>query len=241
MSQACIPPDDLGRVLGLPADSPERRHLDACARCGALRSTYREFLEDRSVPSGADPREAGVHLRAAFREVARPGGTSPSRSAVAPAGAGSNFPARLRDLARFLSRPLVLAPTAAAVLLAIGLYAGREWTRSETGPDPLRGVERLDHSGAAPIPLLEVTPSGQEGVEFSWRSVPGATSYEVVVMGDDLADLVRVPVAGDTGCVVRWADLRPAPSPGAFLGWQVVAIRDATPVARSPIGALRRP
>ena len=241
MSQPCIPPDDLGRVLGLPADSPERRHLDTCPRCGALRSTYQEFVEDRSVPPGADPREARAHLRAAFREIAGSRGTSPARAAVTPAGAGSNLPARLRNLVRDLSRARVLAPPAAAILFVVGLYAILERSPSDTGPDPLRGAERPGQIGAGPISLLPATPRGPDCVELSWRSVPGATSYEVVVMGDDLADLGRLPVAGDTCCVVCWADLRPAPPPGTLVGWQVVALRDATLVSRSPIGAIRRP
>ncbi len=238
MRQPCISPDDLGRVLGLPSDSPERLHLEACPRCRALLLTYREFLEERSVPPGADPERAGGRLRAAFRAAAGSPDAPPSPS-WAPSAAPRWY--RLREFGRQLRRPLVVGPAAAVLLIAIGLYAGSDRLRRESGPDSLRGAETSRGGDLAPVPLLGVTSREPGGVVVAWRAVPDATSYEVVVMGDNLADLARISVPGDTSCVIRGADLRPSPPSGALLGWQVFAFRDAAPVARSPIETLRIP
>jgi len=245
MNRSCIPPEDIGRVSGLPADSPERLHAESCPRCLSLMQSYRELLEDRSVPSGADVGGAGAHLRAAFRQAAGMS-AAPSRRSGAGALVGarmtvSGLRGRVLDFTRRLLRPSVLATATAAVLLMVGVYAGYERFRAGAGPDRLRGAETGQRAGGAPITLIEPRPRETGAVELSWRSVPGVASYEVVIMRGDLADLTRLGTGRDTTCVVRWADFHPAPSPGALLGWQVLGLRNGAAAARSPIGTLRVP
>jgi len=245
MDQRCIPPEDLGRVLRLPPESPERRHLVACPRCQALCLTYREFMDDRSVPPGSDPETAGVHLRAAFQAAmgttAGATGETPSPTAAPPAGAPPALLDRLRYLAALFIRPRLFAPGVAAILVAIALYVGFDPAGWRARPDSLRGAELAGRIGENPITLLAVTPRGSDGVELAWRAVSGADRYEVAIMGTELADLVRLTVDRDTCCAILWTDLPPAPDPSVLLGWQVVAYEGHRLLARSPIGTLRRP
>jgi hypothetical protein len=126
------------------------------------------------------------------------------------------------------------------LLLVIGLFAGRDLLRTDPGPDQLRGASTPARIAGGLIVPLDPR-SETDRVELRWRSIPGVTSYEVLIMGDDLADLARRSTARDTTCLIRWSELAPRPPSGAVLGWQVVGLRDGAAVARSPIGTVRVP
>jgi hypothetical protein len=127
------------------------------------------------------------------------------------------------------------------VLLAIGLYAGYEHFRSGMGPDQLRGAEPARGTGAVSIALMESRRAGSDGVRLGWRTVPDVSAYQVVLLGEDLGELARLPALPDTTSQVRWSDVNPRPAAGSVVGWQVLGLRDGAVVARSPIGTLRVP
>ena len=234
MRNGCVSSEEIGAILRLPPDSPERQHLEACPRCRALLISYREFVEDRSSPPGANLQDAGAHLREAFDE------TVAGRTETVKRPAWWTFTRWVPRLPLGLGRAWLLAPV--TMLVVLGLYAGFGHLRRESGPDRLRGPAATEPGrGQGSILLLEARPQGTEAVELRWRAIPAASSYEVVVFGTDLKDLARLRSLTDTLCVVRRADLHPEPGAGALLGWQVFAQRDGVTVASSPIGAVRLP
>jgi hypothetical protein len=236
MKSACIATEDLATILDLPPDAPERHHLETCPRCMARLATYMEFILDSSVPPGADSKEAGKSLRIAFQTAMDHAPTEAvrSRRPLRPERTWS-FPWRLRPVRAF-------AAAAAVLIVAVGLYAGITYVRGDHEVDVLRGRSVPDGGAMGErITLLEPRAEGADAIRLRWDAASGITSYEVVVFGADLQDLARFPLLKETNCLVRKADLRPGPAPGAVIGWQVIAYRDGAAALRSPVGALRIP
>ncbi len=246
MTSSCIPSEEIGRVAGLPLDSPERVHAANCPRCRASLATYLEFMGDGTVPAGAMPGAAEAMLRAAFREAAAAGAGVPAPPSPAPVPAPQATPARSRAAdsgflatLRAILRPAVLVPAVVGIV-AIGIYAGYDRYRMTHAPDALRGAESTGKAGAAAIEV-ESAHAVESGIEMRWRAVPGATSYGVTILGDGLGDLARVATQGETVRLVRWEEMKSRPRPGATIGWQVSAFRDGAAIARSRIGAIEIP
>jgi hypothetical protein len=147
-----------------------------------------------------------------------------------------------RIFTRAMGRPSVLIPAGAAVLVAVGLFAGILDLHSGTGPDRLRG-SATTNGGETPaaIRLLEPQVRGGDGTTLRWRAVPEASSYQIVVFGAGLQDLAHYGPFADTTCVIRRADLHPQPEPETVVGWQVLGIRDGSTVAMSRVAAARVP
>lgn len=238
MKDFCIPPDEIPEILRRPSGSPEREHLEDCPRCRAVMMAYLEFVEDRSIPPGADLEDAESSLRTAFLAS-----LSPTASTARDDGGAMpvvDRPRRHPPWSRGLRGIWILAP--AIVMLAVGLYVGLRPLDRDSGPDRLRGIApAAPGRGMQTILLLEPGLRSADGVELRWRSVPAASSYEVVLFGADLADLARLKAVTDTLCVVRRGDLHPEPRAEALVGWQVIAQRDGAVIARSPIAAIRLP
>lgn len=230
MRERCFSPDEIGEIAALAPGSPERIHVESCPRCRALMLTYLEFLQDRSAPDGADLGDAETRLRAAYREV--------SLLKDAP---GARFPgATLAGMIRHRSRGArwawVFAPAAAAVLLVLGIDTGLDILRKHSGADELRSPT-IPHGATTPstIELLEPRARGEDGLELRWRAAAGASSYEIVLFGEDLRDLARLGPFPDTTCVIRLLDLPDEMPPDAVIGWQVVGYDGSDPISHSSV------
>lgn len=243
MTRPCVSLEEIPEILREPDGSPGRRHIEECPRCGAVAMAYREFLEDGSIPRGADMRDAESRLRAAF--LALPS-VSPISAHSAHDEGGTIQPAERKGRqwpsrwSRGFRGARVLAP--AIAVLAIGLYVGVRTLDREPGPDRLRGAGPVvPGREVQTIALLEARAWGADDVELRWRAVSTASTYEVVLFGTDLTDLAHLTQIADTVLVVRRRDLHPEPSAGTLVGWQVIARRDGAIVARSPIAATKLP
>ena len=56
----CVRPEEWGSYETWTAEDPRRAHVEGCARCQAQHAAYREMLDDRTIPRGADPKEAAA-------------------------------------------------------------------------------------------------------------------------------------------------------------------------------------
>jgi hypothetical protein len=213
----CIPVEDLSRVRGLPADSPERRHVADCPRCRARMLALAEFERPTLVlPREADEAGAGERLDAF---IDRLGG-----------GAAKPAPRPPMPWWQRLFEP-AMRPALAALVVVIA--AGSFWAVTR----PLHRQElRGDAESAPALAAAVATP---DGWELAWAATGGADAYEVLFFGADLRESARVSGLHETHLLLRREALPAGVEPGKPCFWQVVALRAGDPLARSRTTPLR--
>jgi len=235
-SDRCLSIEELDGILGLDPAHPRRRHLESCPRCSARLLVYREFIEDLSPAPGSDTRDAAVRLRQAFDEELDRGQIR--EGAVArPASSWTRW--------SWWLRPRTLQPAWAlgVVLLVAGaFYAGLHYRSTREESDLLRttpptGV--VSERGRIDLLTPRVGPGGE--VEMRWHAVPNADSYQVRLVGADLADLAHFGPVPDARLSLRPDQIPRNLSSGEVIGWEVVALRSGQEIARSPVSTLRIP
>jgi hypothetical protein len=136
---------------------------------------------------------------------------------------------RRRDAFRRSWRAWALAPAACAALVAAYLVLGPESPPSDE--IILRG------SGESLFRIEEPLVRDDGSVLLRWRSVAGAGSYRVQILGKDLSLVAELPAGSDTMRMLSRSETAGgAPAPGLL--WRVVAYAGSRTVAESEVSAL---
>ena len=218
MKDRCVEVEQIAEVLDLPAGDSRRLHLESCPRCRNLARSWSMFVR-AEAGTGARPEAARKHLAAVILETS---GT-PGRPKTARARRWSFPHLRMAGLA---------AAAAAVAIAAVVLWQDRT---------PAPPVLRNDTAGTAAafslFPAEALTPGT---VRLSWRSVPGAGSYQVRVYTSGLDEIYRHPSVTDTSIVIRPSGL-PAAAGSPGLVWRVYALRGDDVTGISAPGSIPLP
>lgn len=207
MANPCPTLEELTAWADLPAGDARRAHLQSCARCQAVVTSYAAFMEPENLPAGADLQDAHDHLSASLDREIGVGGVG---EVVRPA------PSRWRPFSW---------PSAAAVAAVIVVAVGLSVMRGGIERPPQRDVLRGGPDTAAAF-SGEILAGEDSGYRVSWPAAADPeAAYQVVVYGADLAELARYDVGTTTVL-----NLTP-PTGAAFC--QVVALRHGDEITRS--------
>ncbi len=221
MSERCIPVEELASVLALPADHARRRHVDSCARCQANAALLRDFEAPAVRPGEARFDSADASLRRSIEALT-------GVSTDVPAAAAREQRTAWQALADGFAGPRLRLAGALAVVVLAGVV-GAAWWASRPSTDVMRSAP----SGSATAAFAsEPAEAVEGGLELRWNAMPGATSYEVVLLGEGLREVGRLAPTTDTHVVLRAADRPAGLAPGAAVAWQVEA-RSGTDVLAS--------
>jgi hypothetical protein len=235
-SDRCLSVEELDGILGLDPAHPRRRHLESCPRCSARLLVYREFLEDLSPAPGSNSRDAAVRLRQAFDEEL-------DRGRIREGTAARPLSTWAKWSGWFRPRTIQPAWALGVVLLVAGaFYAGLHYRSTREESDLLRSTSSTgvaSERGRIDLVAPRIGPGGE--VELHWHAVPNADSYDVRLVGADLADLARFGPVPDTRLSLRTDQIPRNLSSGEVIGWEVVALRSGQEIARSPVSTLRIP
>jgi hypothetical protein len=187
--ERCLPPEDLARILALPADDPARRHVDGCPRCRTLARRFQDFLAPSPLPPAAGATAAGKELRQRL-DAALPGPRMLIGQRWKP-GSGTGGPAR--SLRRRPARPWYAM--AAVLVLAVGFLAIRHQLLA---PDGLPGGQAPVLRGGQTQPEAPRLLEDSDGIKLTWQPHPETDRAVIVVLDGDLGEITRLPVA-DTG------------------------------------------
>jgi len=220
LKSSCIEIDRIGDVLDMPADQPERLHLESCPRCRNLARAYSAFMSAES-PSGARAEAARVHLAEVIRRAA--GDAAPRVPAPRPRGL---------SFWRMRRAHLGFAAVVVVVLAAVAVWQNRV-------PDaPVLRTGSVGASDAFALLPAEVKPDGT--VHLSWQPAPRAERYEIRVYGPELDEIYRHTPVTETAVVLRLSDL-PVAAGAPGLVWRVYALRGGDVVETSRPGSIPLP
>ncbi len=191
----CHQPEDVGRILDLPAEAPERRHLEQCPRCRMLARRYRAFLACDPLPAEADARDAGATLERRLADII------PLPLTAAAAGDAMDRPAPRR-------RPRRQWYALAAVLvLAVGFVALRGRFLDPEATPPASAPLWRGTAAELDAPRFE---SSIDGLVLTWPPVTGADRAVIVVLSGDLRVLAETVATHGTRHVFVDDDGHPA-------------------------------
>ncbi len=219
MTDQCYQPDDFERLLELPEDHEERRHLATCAACRTEFALYSSFMSRDNVPAGADLADANARLGDFLAREIADGGTAVEAESAPTVG-------RSWDVRRW--SPMLVA----ACLVCVVIFVK---SSDDSGIVSPSGVVRDLSSG---VPVLETTEAvTTEGFVLSWNGPSDADHYQVIVVDVTMAEIARLDgeLAGEYW--LRRQDHSWLGNPGPFL-WYVVALRDGDEIARSTVRVL---
>ncbi|RKZ06136.1 hypothetical protein DRQ32_11540 [bacterium] len=219
MSKQCYQPGEFERLLNLPDDHEDRRHLESCVACQAEMSLYRSFMGQEPVPAGADLADANAKLGDFLeREIGGAGETFADRALS---------DARKRwDLRRWT--PVLLA----ACLVCVAMYLRFD---DGTRMDSPSGVAR-DMSLETPG-LVTSESAATSGFMLNWNGPAEADSYELVVMDTAMTEIERI--TGDpSGTHLLSSEEHPWLQGSGPFFWYAVALQDGDEIARSTVRAL---
>ncbi len=136
----------------------------------------------------------------------------------------------------FAGPRLRLAGALAVVVLA-GVV-GAAWWASRPSTDVMRSVP----AGPATTAFAsEPARAVEGGLELRWSAMPGATTYEVVLLGEGLREVGRLAPTSGTHVVLRPADRPAGLASGTAVAWQVEAHSGADVLARTDTRAIDLP
>lgn len=212
--EECIPLEVLGTLGTLDAEDPRRLHIEHCARCSAMLAAYREFVR-ADAPGRAPIRDADARLAAFIAERVEAEGTE----------TGGGVARRPRG--RWLHMPVFrfVVTTAAFLLVAVAVTRFLPDSSEEL---VLRGDPRAAFS------LQPPRTQGDGALELAWEPVANADAYQVIILGTDLSEVVRLPVTRETRVSVDVGAL-----PVEATRWQVTALREGGTIAESLPANLR--
>lgn len=222
-------PDDLSGIEDLSPDDPRVTARGPRAR-SQLRA-YRDFVAPGDVPDGARVGEAEDRLRQMLeREIAGVAGAAGERHAA-------ESPARGDFWTRLLGPRLRPAFALAALVIVVsGVWLVRSSRRTE--PPVMRGSE----APPAASDLASATVTRSDGsVRLEWLATPGATTYTLVFLSADLAEIARVPDVTTTNFDLRAGALPAGLTAGTPVLWRVQAMNGNDELARSKTTALTVP
>lgn len=174
MNDRCLNPEELA---GLATDDPRWGHVENCPACRAITQSLAAFLTPTDFPADSDLADADTRLSAVLEQEIGSGGT-----VVRPAPTFWT-PFRVRTL----------AAVAAVLVVAVGLSLVSPGPIGPPQEPVLRGIG----TPAAPFGCQMATL--ENGVfQVSWPPVTDATSYRVVVYGEDLQELATFDVGPAT-------------------------------------------
>ena len=173
----CIPLEALGTLETLSPDDPIRRHADACPRCSAAVTAYREFLR-ADAPRGANVGDADRRLARFIGERVE--------------GVETPRPSRVR-------LPNLRWAVAAAVMVVGAALIAKQMDRSDGVV--LRGEPRAELSVLAPRTLADGS------VELGWNALNDADQYQVVLLRGDLIEVARMVPTTELRATVNRASL----------------------------------
>jgi len=225
---------EIATASRLKDDDPRRRHLEACARCRALRMRHEQFVARPVHVPAADLRDAEARLADFLaREVA-----------PAAASGRSPDPGRMR-LGRAWSRgPSVwfgasALAAAAVVLVVAGVLLVQRPDGPGGGPSGVLRGQAHGGSDAAMQRMAPVTLAAGR-VELRWRSVPAADRYEVRLYSPELRALAVLGTSRETVLVLA-RDTVAGATAGDTLLWRVAALRGEVRLAQTDLGTVRLP
>ena len=200
----CLLPEILEALAESSGDSGAlsraRTHLNSCAYCQSELHLLREFMAAEVRPEDASAVDFIVS------RLARPQRSTAARK-----------PTWWEVIFARPRMPAYLA--AATILLLVGVGAYFRQRQAPGAPQPM--VYRSHQFNAnAPSGDIPDAPS-----RFSWREVPGAVRYDVVVMEVDRTPVWSIETAG--AFTDAPADIRRIMTPGRSFLWQVVARNSA--------------
>ncbi len=184
MSHRCHAAEDLAALVGLPADDPRRRDVEACPRCAGLLAEVTAFLAgDPELPSDELAR-AERHLAASLAACAADAAAGTTTVPAAPPSRR-----RLADGRWRLGAGLALATAAVLALVAL-------LPPEPTAPSgQVRGGGHV--TGAAllgPVTVADTTATGLPAgsLRLDWPAVADADRYQIVLIGAALDTLGTV-------------------------------------------------
>jgi hypothetical protein len=219
--RACIPDDELLLAPTWAAGDPRHDHVRTCARCRSLWLEIQSAEREATDAPAPSPREA-ERLERAVREGLDLAPVSAARPEAPVARPGAPRPAFWRTAPGLGA----LAVAACAVIVAAVVLAPR-------GPGPAPGVRGEAEAGA--LALLPPEVAG-DAVMLRWRSVPGAETYRVELLGEDFGERLARNTGTDTTVTLRADTLR-----GQELWWRVSAEAGGVRLVQSEPSALRWP
>lgn len=228
MSQDCIQPEDIGRVLQLPESDARVAHARECPKCRSLLLSYQAFLQvaEDEAPAGANVRDAERRLSEIVnREMAGESSRLP-------------IPARENPFARWwrslAANPVWAATGVVAVLLAGSLFLMR--TGTETGESVLRGGP--DTSTAGEFELLGAERRDAATWTLRWQNRPDADQYRVRLHSIDLSNVVVLGPVTEAELIVSSRELSALREGEEDVLWRVEALRQGDVIATSDLGRI---
>ena len=258
MTHTCLRGEQLELVAARPPDDPLRREAEACARCRAGLMAFAAFIDPFDVPEEAGLEEADACL-GAILEAGTAGRLKPHRpdgdgklvearpgprafpASPSPDRSTGRFATEGRWLDRFsliFGRP-ALRPVWVVVIVFLAVWGGREsgWIHRPAGD----AIDLRGESGAVGVSMetFEPSRSADGSVVVSWRAVPEADRYSIVLFDVALRETARIAAGGELSLRVDRGLLLPSAGTGPLF-WSVIADRGGDEIARSEIRALPR-
>jgi hypothetical protein len=172
---------------------------------------YREFMR-ADAPRAARMTDADARLASFIQD----------RVEGVEAGGASR-----RRYGRWFDIPSVRFAAVAAGLVIVAFAIAR-FAPPRTDDIVLRGAP---HNAL----MVETRALSDNAIELKWTPVADADAYEVVVLGADLSEVVRLPAGSETSITVD-----PSTLPAAAVRWQVTALREGAVIAESVPEGLRK-
>ena len=219
MSGQCYEPEEFERLLDLPDDHDDRRHLDNCGVCRAEFDLYQSFMSRKNVPEGADLEDANARLRDFLAKEIGTGAAGAGTSAVLN-------PGRRWNLRRW--RPLL----AAACIACIAIFINQGNDQRTVSPS---GIVRA-LSGDKPA-LVTGSTATSDGFLLTWQGPADADSYEVVVLDTAMQEIDRFEADLSGEYLVEQQAKVWLQESGPFL-WYLIAKQNGDEIARSKVRTL---
>lgn len=233
MTDRCFGFEELDEILRRGAGDRRREHVDRCPRCRSRLVLYQSYVvlhEEAGGPAeDSDPGEIAAAEQ--LRGVLERNILGPSRGVIAARAD--------RSRSRWLSRlfgPLLrrrrLAPALGfATLLIAGVLFIRTWE-----PWTDRGIVFRDAGDPSPPRDIALSPPvlmHEGGLELRWKSVPGADTYRVRLLGSGFEELARFDAGPDTLLLLTVGEIQQLSDPPSVSFWLVEGLSFGDRIAES--------
>jgi len=222
MKDPCLTPEEIVNALHAEPGDKRRDHLDTCAWCQSLRSSYELFGDTGNLPAGADPADAEARLGDFLeREIAGSPAEPLPRQVLDGPG-----PHR----AWWRQRTAGVLAAAAVLVVAVGLQLATNIGTDDSRQIRLRGG---DEPRLSPPQLMAPEFRQDGGIDLAWTPLTAATAYEIHLVDGAQATVAVLPAGQATKRTVTADDLavlRDRPQPHSV---RIIALREGDVIARS--------